>query len=251
MNDSSLIQLKPTKTAATAEPNADSLHAAILRTIRYADIFEHALSPAEIHLFLDSFKAPLEEVQSGAIELILSGELIENKATGWVALPDRSHLFLKRLERNHRARPMWRQATAFGKFIGRLPFVRMVAVTGSLAVDNPAKQADIDYFIVTEPKRLWLTRLLIVSIVKAAEPFGITLCPNYFVSTNNLAIKAQNLYTAREICQHSWVRPCARLRRCSAHRSGDRRRAVRAGDLAPGRRTSCRCSHPFLCRYGA
>ncbi len=174
---------------------------AILHTVSYADIFDHPLNRREIHRYLTKTAADMGQIETGLIHLVADGRLIENKSMGWFALPGRDPIFLTRLERNHRARKLWRQAEKFSTIIGRIPFVRMVAVTGSLAADNPDKQADIDLFIVTQPGRLWLTRLLVISVVRLAAAVGISLCPNYFVTSRNLVIETQNLYTTREICQ--------------------------------------------------
>jgi len=94
----------------------------------------------------------------------------------------------------------WRRAIRYGHAIGNLPFVRMVAVTGALAMDNIA-DGDIDYLVVTEPGRLWLCRALVVGLVRAAAIRGTTLCPNYFLSEQALELHERNLFTAHEVAQ--------------------------------------------------
>ena len=95
----------------------------------------------------------------------------------------------------------WPRAVRYGRAIARLPFVRMVAISGALAMDNAADQTDIDYFIVTETGRLWSARAQTIALVRLVAVTGDVLCPNYFVADNMLSFSERNLFTAHEIVQ--------------------------------------------------
>lgn len=96
---------------------------------------------------------------------------------------------------------LWKRAIFWGRRIASLPFVRMVAVTGALSVDNSEAGDDLDYLIVTEPGRLWLCRGLVIGLVRLAARQDDIICPNYFISERALEVKEHSLYTAREMAQ--------------------------------------------------
>jgi hypothetical protein len=79
--------------------------------------------------------------------------------------------------------------------------VRLVAVTGSLAADNPDPRADLDYLIVAAPWRLWLARAMAVGLVRLARGLGISICPNYLLTTRALLLDHYDLFTAHELLQ--------------------------------------------------
>ena len=59
---------------------------------------------------------------------------------------------------------------------------------------------DIDYFIITAPKRLWICRTLLVLFKKVfllnSKKY---FCVNYFVDEDNLEIIDKNMFTATEV----------------------------------------------------
>ena len=80
-------------------------------------------------------------------------------------------------------------------FLQKIPTVEAVFLTGSTAVKNATKNADIDLMIITKPNTLWLTRLIVFKKLKSFA------CPNIFLDTNHLEIMEKNLYTAHEVLQ--------------------------------------------------
>ena len=171
---------------------------AIVATVAYADIFDYPLTVEEIFRYLIGVKYTRTQLQLALDELTPSHlTLHENYYT----LPARQQIVATRKKREKHAQDLWPQAMKYGCYLAQLPFVKMVAVTGSLAVNNPVPNADIDYFIVTTNQRLWLCRALTIVLVKIAQRRGIILCPNYFVAENALALQNHSLYSAREMAQ--------------------------------------------------
>jgi hypothetical protein len=173
---------------------------AIWRTLAYVDLFDYPLTAVEIHRYLESVPASLDEVMHTLRHSpLLAGQLVCRD--GFYSLPGREAVFAIRQQRQRQAVGLWTAARRYGALIARLPFVRLVAVTGSLAMSNVAAEADIDYFIVTENGRLWLARALVIGVVRLAARRGVVLCPNYFVAESALALPEHTLYTAREVAQ--------------------------------------------------
>jgi len=173
---------------------------AVVETIAYSDLFDYPLTSQEIHRYLSGVPASLSAVEA----LLDDGRLIAQRLerTGaFYTLPGRSPIVEIRRRRARVATGLWAKAVAYGAQIAKLPFVRMVAVTGALAVDNSDADDDLDYLIVTEPGRLWLCRALVIGLVRLAQRRGDVICPNYFLSERALTLDSRSLYTAREVAQ--------------------------------------------------
>jgi hypothetical protein len=170
---------------------------AVLRTLAYFDVFKYPLTAAEVVAFCDSPLSP------GRAEEVLH-ELIE---AGTIAGHDGFHGFgdlIRNVEERRQAegRAQARMAKAYrmSRFIGRFPFVRGVMLSGSISKGVLAKDGDIDYFVITEPGRLWIARTLLIAFKKlflfnSRRDF----CVNYFVDTEHLAIEDRNRFTATEV----------------------------------------------------
>ncbi|MBI1881445.1 MAG: hypothetical protein HYR94_24965 [Chloroflexi bacterium] len=171
----------------------------VLKPILYADIFDYPLTFEEIYKFLE-FRTTPEEVKSLLDRAVENQEII--LIDKFYSLADKPHLVAKRRERWGVSQTLWPKAVQYGRWVASLPFIRMVSVTGSLAVDNPRDGVDdIDYLIVTKPGRLWFCRALIILMVRFGHIRGVYLCPNYLLTENVLYFEDNNLFTAREMLQ--------------------------------------------------
>ena len=172
---------------------------AVTATIAYADLFDFPLEPGEIWRDLIGLATSPDQTRGTIDGLLASGSLALDGP--YVVLPGRAGLAgIRRARREHAAR-LWPTACRLGTLLGRIPFVRMVAVTGSLAAENPDADADLDYLIITAPGRLWLVRAMAVALVRLGRPVGVRLCPNYLLSTRVLELDHRELFTAHELLQ--------------------------------------------------
>ena len=171
------------------------LQRAILHPVIYADVFDYPLTFGEIHRYCSvkvSFTTLYAEIQS-------FGFL--SKCGDFYTLPGREPLESLRARREEVSSRLWPNALRYGRAIAGFPFVRMVAVTGSLAVNNAENRADIDYMIVAEPGHLWTCRAMVLILGRLAAFRGLNLCPNYLVTTRAIEFSDHNLYVAHELAQ--------------------------------------------------
>ncbi len=175
--------------------NISQLERAILETLAYSDIFEYPLTIDELHSFL-TVSGTKAEVQ----ECVINMENISS-AYGYYFLAERKEIVDIRKQREENSRKAYRRAVFYGRILGRLPFICMVALTGSLAMLNLSKNRDMDYMLVAKPGRVWTARAFALLFGRLARLFGDIICPNVIVSENALEWNARNLYTAREFAQ--------------------------------------------------
>jgi hypothetical protein len=190
-------------TPATSDPVSgviSELDESILRTLAYSDLFDYPLTAAEIWRYQAGTTYSADEV-TGALHRHPLLRWKVSRRGGYYCLRGRETVFDTRAQRSAASLPVWRRARLYARIVSRLPFVRMVAVTGALAMDNLGDRPDIDFMIVTEPCRVWICRRLIVAIVRLARLAGDDLCPNYIIAQSALEIDQRDLFTAHELAQ--------------------------------------------------
>lgn len=176
------------------------LERAAVTAVAYADVFDFPLTTREVHRYLVGVAASAPAFEAELGRWGFGGGCL-SRTHGLFTLAGRERLVEDRRRRAWIAARLWPDALRYGAILARLPFVRLVAVSGALAVDNVEADADIDYFIVTEPGRLWLCRAAVIAVVRLAARRGVTLCPNYFLSERALALTERDLFTAHELAQ--------------------------------------------------
>ncbi len=168
----------------------------VFHTLAYADVFDYPLTATEVYRYLTSADASFEEVR-----LALTDELLFSKIDEYYTLRGREGIVETRRRRAEASSQLWLKAARYGQIIGSLPFVRMVAVTGSLAMHNVEEGKDIDFMIVVAPQHLWTCRAFTLLVARLAKLEDVDLCPNYLITTNALVLDEHSLYVAHELAQ--------------------------------------------------
>ncbi len=173
---------------------------AILETVLYSDLFDYPLTPSEIAYFLIGESSDPRRVRAGLrASPWLKGQI--TLVDGFVTVKGREGLVERRRQREECSRRLWPRARIFAGLLSCLPFVRMIGVTGALAMDNSDERDDVDVLIVTAPERVWITRALSLLVVCVGRLRRNTLCPNYVLSETILPLQRRSLYIAHEFVQ--------------------------------------------------
>ncbi|MBZ5587481.1 MAG: hypothetical protein LAO05_02885 [Acidobacteriia bacterium] len=172
----------------------------MVRTLAYADVFDYPLTAAETHRDLVGLRASFEEVVAALGDEAAPGGPVVRIGLHY-ALAGREATVATRMRREAVATRMWPRARRSARALAALPWVRMVAVTGSLAVNSVEDDADIDLMVVAAPGRVWMCRAMVIAFARAASRNGLALCPNYVLSGSALSLDDRSLYTAHELLQ--------------------------------------------------
>lgn len=174
---------------------------AILSTLAYADIFDYPLTKKEISRFL---------ISESPQKLITLPDDIGYK-DGFYFLKGREKIVAIRKKREEFSRQKLNIALRVASWLKLIPTIKMIGITGALAMNNAGGDDDIDLLIVTGENRLWLTRLLATAIVELVASrrrpkdkiFRDKICLNMFLDERYLAVpkKERDLFTAHEVCQ--------------------------------------------------
>jgi hypothetical protein len=171
--------------------------AAIARSVLFASLFDYPLTLAQLRqTLIESSLTPSE------IELLYARseslqELIEHRQ-GFFFPRDRRDLVCERRRRETRSRIFLDRHRRLLSVICALPYVEMVALSGSIAHLNLDGAGDLDLFIVTRGRHVWSVTVAVVLIAKLLR-LRQTTCANFVLADSAVALDQQDLFSASQI----------------------------------------------------
>lgn len=170
----------------------------ILDTLRYFHIFRHPLYVEDINKFLGV------SVKRQELQEILS-EMVDEKLLfcdrGMYSLENSEQIFIKRLVGAQMAESKMMEARRSAAIIANFPFVKGICISGSLSKGYADEKSDIDFFIITAEKRLWICRTMLHLFKKMTFLFNKqhSFCMNYFIDESRICLDEKNRFTATEL----------------------------------------------------
>lgn len=166
--------------------------------LHYFGIFKFPLKLNEVHRF-NPYRASVNEVSEGLASLCNEKQIF---CRGNYYLKEDGEAWITEREEGYtRAMKLLQRSKRYSRIIASFPFVRGIAISGSLSKFYASTHPDIDYFIIAEKDRLWIARSFLHFFKKLTFLTGHQhyFCMNYFIDTAALELEHPNLYSAIEM----------------------------------------------------
>jgi len=175
----------------------------VIKTLSYSSFFGFPLSIDEIIKNLISQNNFSDKLIKKNLEELVNAKIVR-KTKGRYIISG-----VKNIDREKRLKntsEIIEKNKSYLKILSRIPWIKMIALTGSVANQNSDKKADIDLLFITESNRLWICRGLVFIVLKIvgqlpSDKSKRDICPNIFIEEGNMGWpkKKRNLYVAQNI----------------------------------------------------
>jgi predicted nucleotidyltransferase len=189
----------------------DSLSRKIVTTLTYYDVMDYPMTAFEVwkYLIKSQETESSDQEKTRLVDIIkeLEGEEIKKQVEeyhGYFFLRGRKELVDQRIERNKIAETKFKRVRKIVWFLRFVPFVRMVAVTGTLAMKNTQPKSDLDLLVVLKRGHIFTGRTLVTALIHllGVRRYGrkITnrICLNFFITDKSLEINLRDLFSSSE-----------------------------------------------------
>lgn len=195
----------------------ENLSKNILSTIVYYDCLDYPMTAFEVWKYLltiPNFQFPITNENENSrkhslLEIIEELEKDDLKKfteeyRGFYFLKGQSGLVERRLENNKISEEKLKIIRKVVWFLRFVPFMRMAAITGRVAMKNAEKSSDLDLLIVLKHGRIFTGRILTTFLVhilgkrRYGKKIKDRICLNYFITTKSLEISNQDLFSSSE-----------------------------------------------------
>ena len=170
---------------------------AIARSVLYAALFDYPLTLAELRQTLTRSRQTATEILTTFRGSLALQDVVETQ-DGYFFPAGCAHFLDIRRRREVRSRAFLSMHRPLLWLVGRCPYVRLVALSGSIAHLNLEAGGDLDLFIVTKGAHVWTVAVLVVLLAKLLGRRR-TLCANFIVADTALNFSPPDLFTASQI----------------------------------------------------
>lgn len=184
----------------------------ILATIIYYDGLNYPLTVFEVWKYLLKIDYSTHNIEVEKVSLAQIEKQLEDKhiakhiehCNGFYFLKGRRELVASRISKDKISTGKIKQLEKIVRWLRFVPFVRMIGITGALAMKNAQIKSDWDLFIVLRYGKIWTGRTLVTGIVhllgKRRHGLKVSnrVCLNFFVTDQSLEVITKDLFSANE-----------------------------------------------------
>jgi hypothetical protein len=175
----------------------DRHETAIAKTVLYASLFDYPLTLEQLHESLIASSLSREQLLA-TFDASVGLKPIVAFRDGFFFPAGRFDLVGERRRREQRSRQFLRRHGRLLRWLCALPFIRLVALSGSIAHLNLEDGGDLDLFIVTRGRSVWTVTVAIIVLTRLLGVRRV-VCANFVMSDEHLAIEQQDLFTANQV----------------------------------------------------
>ena len=176
---------------------------AILKTLSYSGVFKYPLSYYQLYNYLISPNWFSGKQIRKEVRDLISEKVISEKDGRYFLSSIETVDVEKRIRETELS--LKRNEKGF-ETLQKIPWIKMISVTGSAANYNNERNSDLDLLFVTTKNRVWLTRGFVFLVLKLMKklptnPVAREICPNIFMDESSMSWtkKKRNLYVAQNI----------------------------------------------------
>ncbi len=167
---------------------------AIINVVAFFDMFDYPVSVFELWQY-NSIKCDLVEIQEILEDKGNMKSLILDSKNGFYFLKGRENIVNTRMKRYNSTDRKFKRAIKVSKIFKLIPWIKMIAISNIIGSNNLKDNSDIDFFIITENRRIWITRFFCVGITKilGLRPKGgkkrDKICLSFYISEDAIDFK--------------------------------------------------------------
>jgi len=184
----------------------NNLQTSILKTLAYFDIFDCPLTASELLFFIDQ---PTDYLTMSA----QLKSLVDNKAIiehqGFYCL--RLENIISRQNRYTTSRRKLKKSLFIARLFSHLPWIKFIGLANQIGSHNLRDGGDLDFFIITEPSKIWLTRFITTSLMAltgqrpTATKNQDQICLSFFITSDNLDLQQYMLADQEDFYFCYWL----------------------------------------------
>lgn len=168
---------------------SDSLRLSLKKTLAYFDLANFPLTKEELYNFL--WEPPTISYPD-FLSLLSEVKLSITEKNAYYFLPGREELIEIRRQRLQVSEHKLKIARRAVRIVRSVPFLKAIFVCNTVGSEQATEDSDIDFFIVTEKNRIWITRLWVTFLLglfrlrRVGDRIKDKICLSFYVTADNL-----------------------------------------------------------------